>query len=328
MISITISSQVPPTEMKTLRIFRPQSGGRVGVVDQHADVTDSLRVHDCSSASRVACMRRMPASQRSRSLFLGDLVGQDQEALLFDRPGDHLGHLLRLLDRSRDLARERGTDVAEHRRADTERGQQRRANALVVVGDRHPLGETYDRVLGCRVGQLAVARQDAGHRGGMDQVAAAAFQHAGQDRADGVDMGHHVDVPLLLPDFEIGRQRIRAGRDAGVAEEDVDRSEARLDVPDETVDLRLPAHVARDGHAADLVGDPLRFVSIQVRDRDPGSAGGEAPGTRRPDAAGAAGDDGGLPVELHQWPRSSSFATWLRWTSSGPSPKRSARFRA
>jgi hypothetical protein len=162
----------------------------------------------------------------------------------------------------------------------------------------------------------------------MDQVAAAAFQHARQDRADGVDMRHHVDVPLLLPDLQIGGQWVTAGRDSGVAEEDVDRSETLFDLADQTVDRRFATDVTCDGHAADLVGDRPCIVSVEVRDCNPGATGREVPGTRRPDAAGTPGDDGRLSAELHQCPRSSSFATWLRWTSSGPSPKRSARFRA
>jgi hypothetical protein len=287
MISITISSQVPPTEMKTLRI--PSTS----ILRSSNFLSPNASVHSlvAASASWIAVLEVHPG--------LRDRVGEDQEALLLDCAGDHFGDLLGFLDRSGHVAREWRAGVAQHRRAHAEGGQERTADTLVVIGDRHPFGKADDRVLGHGVGKVAVAGQDAGHRSGQDQVAAAARQHARQDRAGSVDMRHHVDVPLLLPDLQIGGQRVAAVGDARIAEEDVDRTELGLDPGDQIVDRAFLADIAGDRQAADFRRDHSGDIVVEVGDRDLCAASGEVAGARRADAAGAAGDDRDLSLELH-----------------------------
>ena len=175
-------------------------------------------------------------------------------------------------------------------------------HAFVVIGNRHPLGQTNHRMFGDRIGQVAVRCENACHRGGVDDVAAAAFQHAGQNRAHGINVRHQIDVPLLLPDVEFGGERAAAGCYAGVVEQDVDRPKLCFHLRDEIVDRRFLADVATDGYTANFIRDFLCVVAIEIRNRYPGAAGGKVSGARGTNTASAAGDDGDLVVELHVFP--------------------------
>ena len=155
----------------------------------------------------------MPFSQRSRSAFLlfihfcaiGSVRIRKRSAWIASTT--MFGDVGRLLDRTQRVARDAAFGVAEHRRAHAERGQQRHANALVVVRDRQPLGEADHRVFRHRIRQVAVRGEDAGHRRGVQQIAFAAFEHAGQHRANGVDVAHQIDLPLIVPHVDRRGQR-------------------------------------------------------------------------------------------------------------------------
>jgi hypothetical protein len=124
----------------------------------------------------------------------------------------------------------------------------------------------------------------------VQQVAAAAFEHARQHRAHRVDMAHHVDLPLPVPNLDTRRQRVAAGGHGGIAEEHVDGPQLALRACHQVVDLRLAADVAGDGQAADLARHGLGPGGVEVDDDDPRALGREGACTGRADAAGRTGD--------------------------------------
>ena len=100
---------------------------------------------------------------------LGDGVG-------FEHPVD-----------SRDAA---VADARGHGGAHRLRREHRHLQALVAVGDREPLRERDRRVLRHRVRRGAELGEQPGRRRGLEQVAAAALDHAGHEDARRVDVRH------------------------------------------------------------------------------------------------------------------------------------------
>ena len=143
--------------------------------------------------------------------------------------------------------------------------------------------------------------QDAGHRRGVQQVARAPGQHAGQQRPHGVDVGHHVDPPLLVPHRGRHRQDVAAGPHAGVVEADVDRAQPVLDLLHHGVDGGLIGDVAADadGPSPALAGHVVGTILVDVDDRHPGAGRRERSGRGRSDAAGSPGDDGDPLLHVH-----------------------------
>ncbi|HMQ26209.1 MAG TPA: hypothetical protein PKA98_09495, partial [Acidimicrobiales bacterium] len=106
-----------------------------------------------------------------------------------------------------------------------------------------PLGQAHRSVLGDRVRAGAEVREQPRRRGGVEQVALAPGDHRGEHGTGGVHVGHHVDVPDLLPAL-VGGLHAAGGRgDAGVRAEQVDRAEAVLRHLDGTDDLGLDRDV-------------------------------------------------------------------------------------
>src|SRR5690606_16231692 len=212
---------------------------------------------------------------------------------------------------------------------------------MVAIGQGEPFRQPDRRMLGHGVRRRADLREQAGRRRGVEQVAAAAFDHARHDMARGEDMGHHVDVPYPLP-VAVGHLRPAADRDPGVRAEQVDRAFARFHVLDQRPDLVLGSDVDLAGDPADLPGGLGRAVPVDVdADHALGAGCSQAQGEGAADASGRSRHDrdavpdfhAGAPMRAQSaWrrafcsnARSSARATTLWWTSSGPSASRSVR---
>ena len=59
--------------------------------------------------------------------------------------------------------------------------------------------------------------------------------------------------------------------------------------------------VALDGHATDVGGDLLRIGQVDVEHGDLGAQAGELTGGGLAEARPAAGDEGGLSLNVHGW---------------------------
>jgi hypothetical protein len=70
-----------------------------------------------------------------------------------------------------------------------------------------------------------------------------------------------VDLERVPPGLDVVRPRRLAVAKAGVRDEQVDRSERRLDVAHHRLDVFLLRHVGRDREAADLAGDRFDLVA-------------------------------------------------------------------
>ena len=190
------------------------------------------------------------------------------------------------------------------------------AGADAVDGDavrreleRHGLGEAGDAVLGRDVGGLEGRGGEGMRRGGRDDAAPAAPLHAGHRRPDGVEGGRQVDGDDLVP--LLGRELLdrRHVLDAGIVDEDVDRPEGCLGLPDHAGDLVRLRHVGRrmDGLDAELGLDAapraldLARIAEAVEDHV-GAFFGHGPGDGEADAAGRAGHDRGFGAKHHREP--------------------------
>ena len=135
----------------------------------------------------------------------------------------------------------------------------------------------------------------------------AAGQHPGKHGADGVDVGHHVDVPRPLP-LRIGELDTAGGGDSGVHAEQVDRAQ-------------LGFHLGDQGSGGGAIGDvepaPDRpggschvgdGIAVDVNRHHPHALGGETLDQPAPDPARPSGDHRhptGQTVHrgsLHLWP--------------------------
>ena len=76
--------------------------------------------------------------------------------------------------------------------------------------------------------QITVGHKYTGHGSGMQQVASPLFDHARQYGTYSVDMGHDVDLPLILPNRQIRIEDLPAGIDARVIKKNVDRAVSLL----------------------------------------------------------------------------------------------------
>ena len=173
---------------------------------------------------------------------------------------------------------------------------------------RQALGQAGDRALGGGVhGRLGHRGDRPVGGGGVDHDALlAAGQHAGHERLDAVGHAEHVHAegprPVVggrLPDEAAGRP------DAGVVAQHVDRPVGGVGGLGQRLDRggrgHVGGHADHVGAAARQVGDgPVEGALLDVGQHEPHALGGEPLGQGPPDAAGAAGDDGDLPLQLHQ----------------------------
>ena len=284
----------------------------LSALDVHTQVADGTALRTCSSTARVPTSRatrrprsspasgRMPFSQRSRSPALRAIqVSAMGSVRIRKRSSNTAAETMRatssgsLMGPAALLTKDDDEDPSIGVR-DAQGCQQGHPNALVVVRDRQPLGESDDRVLGDRVGQVGVAGEDPGDRGRVQQVARFPFEHRRQHRADREHVGHDVDLPLLVPGVDFRVQGIAAGGDAGVGEEHVHRPVGGLGLGHQGVDIRFIADVAGDRHAADFVCHMACAVAVLVGHDHGRAEARELASGCRADAAGAGGDDGVL----------------------------------
>ena len=111
-------------------------------------------------------------------------------------------------------------------------------------------------MLGDRVRRGAELGEQAGGRRGLEQVAAAALEHARHEDARRVHVRHHVRR-RAGPPVVVGGLRPSERAHTGVRAEEVDRPEASLGRVDERAHLRLLRHVARHREGFGLAGTDL-----------------------------------------------------------------------
>ncbi len=112
-------------------------------------------------------------------------------------------------------------------------------------------------------------------------------------------MGHDMDRPAVGP-ILVCRIFVAAATDTGVGKEDVHWAILLLRLGDQTLDLGFLADVAGDREPTDVLGDLLQSAGIHVgHDDAPGAFLGIASRDRLANAAGCAGDDADLVLDLH-----------------------------
>src|SRR5262245_46512620 len=91
-----------------------------------------------------------------------------------------------------------------------------------------------------------------------------------------------------------------AATDAGVGEEDVDRTVVTLGLSDQMADIGFLGDVARDREAFDIPCHRVQAAAIAIGHHHAlGALLGIAPRDRLADAAGRTGDDADLVFDLH-----------------------------
>src|SRR5699024_8637052 len=101
-------------------------------------------------------------------------------------------------------------------------------------------------------------------------------------------------VPVLILDVE----EVDELGDTRVVDDAV-QTAARLDSPgDDGLDVHALRYVGRDEGGADVGGELLSLVFLQVRHQDLGTARCHGRGDGRADSLRAPGDDDGLPIEI------------------------------
>ncbi len=122
-------------------------------------------------------------------------------------------------------------------------------------------------------------------------------------------MRHHVDPPAGLPAIfdrvnaacgRRGARRAIAIADAGVRYEEIDRPHLLLDGTDQVSHLLLVADVDLPPAPADLAGDGLGRLFIEIRNRDGNIFPVQTPTDRPADAVAAASDDRNPDVVSHR----------------------------
>ena len=214
---------------------------------------------------------------------------------------------------------------------DPQRAEAGDPDPRVPIGDRQPLGEGHGRVLRDRVGGRSDLRQEPGGRGGLQEISPSPGEHAGQDGAGGIDVGHHVHVPDAPP-FGVGRLDAPGERDPRIGAEEVDRPEGLRGPLHQAGHIRLDPDVRRDGKPADLPGDRGGPARVEIGDdHAPGTFRREPSAEGAADAVGPPGDHRHLVSKLHDiLPdeegcvspcRAVATRSW-RWSPDGPRPAR------
>ena len=163
-----------------------------------------------------------------------------------------------------------------------------------------------DRVLRRVVGAHHRRRGETGDRSGVHDVAFVLLDEPRHERADPVD-----DPPQVHPEHPrpvgLGELPHRAARaHAGVVADDVERAELVHRPRGQRIDVDSLGHVGADGEhpgaaladLADLLGRHRERVILDVGHHDVHPFCGERVGQRSADAAGGAGDDRDLALEV------------------------------
>ena len=138
----------------------------------------------------------------------------------------------------------------------------------------------------------------------MEKIPLVPLDHAWQARACGVDVRHHVDLPIPLPDIVIARGRpiviAIEVQDAGIGTKQIDLAEFSLGLGDHGCDSLFVAHIQCDAVAAQFRSQILCGVGVEICDHQTADALlAEAPTQAGADAAGAACNDNDFVPQLH-----------------------------
>jgi hypothetical protein len=146
--------------------------------------------------------------------------------------------------------------------------------------------------------------EPAGDRRDADHPPAVALDHARQqvmhEQHRRADMDRLRAPPVLGADFP---DRAERAGDAGVVDEEVDRTEQLLDLARGALDRRRIGHVAAhaQGVAAGVANDVRELVELRQRAREQrhrGAFGRQALGDRPPEPAPGAGDQATCPSSM------------------------------
>ena len=145
--------------------------------------------------------------------------------------------------------------------------------------------EMAERRLGCRVAHEAGHDAAAGHRGDVDDVAAAASQHPGNDLSAQLGRGEVVDLGDLAQ-VVVGRVGEGSGApDAGVVHQNVNRPGFFFNPTDEVADLDRIREIGGVRGAPKLGRERPNGVLGAGDERDRGPRPGEGVSERLADAA-------------------------------------------
>ncbi|MNE00990.1 hypothetical protein D3C80_934150 [compost metagenome] len=184
-------------------------------------------------------------------------------------------------------------------------------------------------MLGRTVDAAAWHRQQAGDRGGVDDVAVILLrQHARDKTADAMGHAHDVDADHPLPILLGGGPQRATDQYPGVVEQQVRGAEARIGRKRQLLDLlRLGDITFHRQHARarrQQLHRTLQVLLVDVGQRQAHALIGAGNRQFATEAAGGAGNDGDFVVQwAHQakslWPSRIFFARLMRCTSLGPS---------
>ena len=129
------------------------------------------------------------------------------------------------------------------------------------MSDRQIFGQRDRGMLAHRIGGRRQRGQQAGGRGGIEQITFAACLHARHDRARCIDMRHDMDLPVEVP-VGIRREFVAVADQPGIRAEHIDRAEALFGGRDQRLHLRLVADITGKGHGGH--GWPTAFAAAQT----------------------------------------------------------------
>ena len=256
---------------------------------------------------------------------------QDQEALAGQpgqhRVGDLAGREHLAGGRNRPGARLTGLQPGHQQRGvDSHRTQHADPDIALGVGVGDPLGQRHRGVLGHRVRRVAGRGEQAGGRGGVQQVPAAGRDHRRQHRPGGIDMGQHVHLPGPLPHPVLGGQPGTGGQPR-IGAEQVDPAVLGQHPPHAGTYRGLVGDVQLLGPTV-AAGCPRRSAghrgdrpAVEVGEHQLGRARrGEPAAELGADAAAGTGQHDHRARDIHQLPPSSASTSCQPATSSGCGP--------
>ena len=171
----------------------------------------------------------------------------------------------------------------------------------------HRLREGDQAALAEGVDGFARGADARGVRRDVDDASSAPLDHALQHRVMHVERPVQVDRDDPLPQILVGVEEGSGPVPAGVVDHDVDGAEFALDAGHGGDHRLLAGQVDRIGTGGaarlpDGAGHRFGGVLVDVEDRDGSALLTETPADRRPDAAGAAGDDRHLTIDSSHFP--------------------------